>query len=50
MKNWLCLEVDDQSNFIITIRLESTEKILKVASFQAESGWSFFAITVTELF
>lgn len=48
--SWLCLEVDSESQFIITLMLSGVETSYKVANFKAASGWTWFAITVEEIY
>eukprot|EP00347_Sterkiella_histriomuscorum_P023935 403332874 len=47
---YLCLEVDSDSNFIIQVRLSSTQYTQQISGFKAQTGWTWFAITVSNQF
>ncbi|CDW88903.1 UNKNOWN [Stylonychia lemnae] len=47
---FLCLEVDQDSNFIVTAKIDQIEQSNQIQGFKAQSGWTWFAITVSELF
>jgi hypothetical protein len=51
-QTYLCLEVDSDSTFIITLMLSGVETMYQVrpTSFKAVSGWTWFAITVEEVY
>jgi hypothetical protein len=47
---WVCLEVDADSSFIISLMLSGVETQYKVAGMKALSGWTWFAITLQEIY
>jgi len=47
---YLCLEVDSDSSFVVTLMLSGVETLYQVQTFKAFSGWMYFAITVEEIY
>jgi hypothetical protein len=49
---YLCLEVDQDSSFIITLLLSGVETLYQVKpnNFKAASGWTWFALTIDEVY
>lgn len=46
----VCLEVDSDSTFIVTLMLSGVETQYQVKNIKAASGWTYFAITVNEIY
>jgi len=46
----MCLEVDSESSYVVTLMLSGVETSYKVGSVKALSGWTWFAITLQEIY
>ena len=47
---YMCLEVETDSSFIITLMLSGVETLYQVKGFKAASGWTWFSISVQEVY